>query len=106
MGVLIKAELKFPVTLMISYLGFADNEVIVDSISQQLIIPMQAQEVRVSNDVVISASRLSERIQTSLSSIQKLNAKQIQSTASGNFYQGLGNLKSRYNYIKYGLSSI
>ena len=90
---LIKAELKFPVTLMISYLGFADNEVIVDSISQQLIIPMQAQEVRVSNDVVISASRLSERIQTSPSSIQKLNAKQIQSTASGNFYQGLGNLK-------------
>lgn len=89
----LKAEIKFPVKITVTYLGYAEQEIEVSDEQQKINISLLPQEVRVSNDVVISASRISERIQTSPSSIQKLNAKQIQSAASGNFYQGLGNLK-------------
>ncbi len=89
----IKATATFPVTIQISYLGYALQDIDVADENQSLSVSMTAQEIRVSDDVVISASRLSERIQTSPSSIQKLNTKQIQFTPSGNFYQSLGNLK-------------
>jgi len=89
----IKTDVKLPVVLVVTYLGFADQEINVTEENQSIETALVAQEVRVSNDVVISASRVSERIQYSPSSIQKLNSKQIQSVASGNFYQGLGNLK-------------
>jgi outer membrane receptor protein involved in Fe transport len=89
----IKADVTLPAKLEITYLGFATLEIDVTENNQVINSSMQAEEIKVSDDVVISASRLSERIQTSPSSIQKLNAKQIQSVASGNFYQSLGNLK-------------
>jgi iron complex outermembrane receptor protein len=89
----IKADIKFPIVLEVTYLGFATQEINVTDASQKIEAALTAQDIRVSNDVVISASRLSERIQNSPSSIQKLNAKQIQSVASGNFYQSLGNMK-------------
>ncbi len=89
----IKADVKLPVVIEVSYLGFATEEINITDENQKIQIGLTAQEIRVSNDVVISASRLSERIQTSPSSIQKLNAKQIQFVASGNFYQSLSNLK-------------
>jgi iron complex outermembrane receptor protein len=89
----IKADITLPVTLEVTYLGFATQEISITNNYQSIQVQMAAQEIRVSDDVVISASRLSERIQTSPSSIQKLNAKQIQNVSSGNFYQSLGNLK-------------
>jgi iron complex outermembrane receptor protein len=89
----IKANATLPGILVISYLGYADQEINIISENQTLDIALEEQEIRVSNDIVISASRVSERIQTSPASIQKLNAKQIQNVASGNFYQSLGNMK-------------
>ncbi|MBK9328959.1 MAG: TonB-dependent receptor [Sphingobacteriales bacterium] len=89
----IKAAVKLPVVVEVSYLGFTTEELTISEENQKIQIGLIPQEIRVSNDVVISASRLSERIQTSPSSIQKLNAKQIQFVASGNFYQSLSNLK-------------
>ncbi|MDB5228318.1 MAG: TonB-dependent receptor [Bacteroidota bacterium] len=89
----IKASVTLPVTLEVSYLGFAAQEISVTEENQNISAALTAQEIRVSEDVVISASRVSERIQTSPSSIQKLNTRQIQFVASGNFYQSLGNLK-------------
>lgn len=89
----IKADIALPLTLEISYLGFATQEIAVSNTTSDIVVVMEAQEIKVSDDIVISASRLSERIQTSPSSIQKLNAKQIQFSASGNFYQSLGNMK-------------
>ena len=87
------ADVSLPAILVISYLGYADQEISITNQQQKINAALELQEVRMSNDVVISASRLSERIQYSPSSIQKLNSKQIQSVASGNFYQSLGNMK-------------
>ena len=89
---IIHGDIRQPVVIG-SYLGYATQEITVTEGNKKIVIALAPQEIRMSNDVVISASRLSERIQTSPSSIQKLNAKQIQSVASGNFYQSLGNLK-------------
>ncbi|MFN8284983.1 MAG: TonB-dependent receptor [Chitinophagales bacterium] len=89
----IKADVTLPAKLEITYLSFATQEMDVTEANQTVNVSMKAEEIKVSEDVVISASRLSERIQTSPSSIQKLNSKQIQTVASGNFYQSLGNLK-------------
>lgn len=89
----IVADVKLPVVIEVSYLGFATQEIEVTDENQTIQASLSPEEIRVSNDIVISASRISERIQTSPSSIQKLNAKQIQFVASGNFYQSLGNLK-------------
>ncbi len=89
----IKADVALPLTIEVSYLGFATQEMEVTSVTRSIDVNLVAQEIKVSEDIVISASRLSERIQTSPSSIQKLNAKQIQQVTSGNFYQSLGNLK-------------
>lgn len=89
----IKAAITLPAKLEITYLGFATQEIAITEKNQIVNMSMQAEDIKVSDDIVVSASRLSERIQTSPSSIQKLNAKQIQSVASGNFYQSLGNLK-------------
>ena len=89
----IKADVTLPSKVEVTYVGFATQEIAITENNQTINSSMEAEEIRVSNDVVISASRLSERIQTSPSSIQKLNSKQIQSVASGNFYQSLGNLK-------------
>jgi len=89
----IKADVKLPITLEVTYLGFATQTIEVIDVNQPISLLLVSEEIRVSNDVVITASRLSERIQTSPSSIQKLNSKQIQNVASGNFYQSLGNLK-------------
>lgn len=89
----IKAATTLPAILVVSYLGYADQEITIENELQTIDVALVAQEIRVSNDVVISASRVSERIQTSPSSIQKINSKQIQNIASGNFYQGLGTMK-------------
>lgn len=89
----IKADVKLPVTIEVAYLGFATQTIEISSENQPVSLELKTEEIRVSNDVVITASRLSERIQTSPSSIQKLNTRQIQFVASGNFYQSLGNLK-------------
>ncbi|MCB0507239.1 MAG: TonB-dependent receptor [Bacteroidetes bacterium] len=89
----ITANVTLPYTLVVSYLGYAEQEIQVTSANQTVDAALDEQIINVGNEVVISASRVSERIQTSPSSIQKLNSRQIQAAASGNFYQSLGNLK-------------
>ena len=77
----IKAYVKLPIILEVTYLGFATQTIEVIDVNPPISLLLVAEEIRVSNDVVITASRLSERIQTSPSSIQKLNSKQIQNVA-------------------------
>ncbi len=89
----IKADIKLPVTIEVAYLGYAMQTIEVTTENQRISLALKTVEIRASNDIVITASRVSERILTSPSSIQKLNAKQIQNVASGNFYQSLGTLK-------------
>jgi outer membrane receptor protein involved in Fe transport len=87
------SETKFPLELEISYLGYQTIVVSVQNATSKVIVEMEEGAVYITDEVVITGSRVSERITESNSSIQKLNALQIQNSASGNFYQSMGNLK-------------
>ncbi len=85
--------IKFPVELEISYLGYQTATITVQGAMARVGVELEEGAVYITDEVVITGSRVSERITESNSSIQKLNALQIQNSASGNFYQSIGNLK-------------
>lgn len=89
----LKADVKLPVDLEVSYLGYSNQTISITSLTQKINIALDNTAIRITDDIVVSASRLSERIQYSPSSVQKLNSKQIQNVASGDFYQSLSTMK-------------
>lgn len=82
---------KLPVTVIISYVGYNSLEIVVNDGSEIKEVYLE-EAVLIGQEVVVTGSRVSERIIESPVSIQKLNATQIANSASGNFYQSMGNL--------------
>ena len=83
--------LKFPVTLQVSSIGFNSKEVAVSAagaVSVKL-DPTSA----LAQDVVVSASRLPERILESPVSIERISAANIRNSSATNYYDMVGNLK-------------
>lgn len=84
--------LETPFTLQISLVGYATQEILINKQSSlDIQLSSQTEEL---NQVVVSASRVEERILRSPVSIEKMDAKAIQQTASANFYDALLNMKS------------
>lgn len=88
----IKVDVTNPVKLEISYVGYEKLEAEVNSSTTTLDLAMNVMIVP-GQEVVVSGSRISETIQESPASIQKLNAVEIREIASGDFYQGLSTMK-------------
>ncbi|MEP6748877.1 MAG: TonB-dependent receptor [Bacteroidota bacterium] len=83
---------KLPVTLVISSIGFATKEVDVASLSS----PVQVDFVPASSlgaEVVISASRVPQRILESPVSIERVSAANIRNAPAVSYYDVLANLK-------------
>lgn len=78
-------------SLVISHLGFYPETVFVKSESG-LNVKMEPRPFNAS-EVVISASRYDEKMLEAPSAIEKLNAFQLQSSASGDYYKDLNTLK-------------
>lgn len=83
---------ELPVTLVVSYTGFATQEIQVATDKDRLKIQME------SNDIVISAvevtgRRISEKQQQSALTMESLDNIGIRETPAANFYDGLGSLK-------------
>ena len=83
---------KFPVTLVISSVGFESKEVVVSNSKANVAVSL-TQGYVLGSDVVVSASRVAERILESPVSIERVSTAQIKSTASTNYYDMLANLK-------------
>lgn len=81
-----------PFTLVISSVGFATQEVSVTQNNQVVKISLKEAGV-VLTDVVVSASRVEERVLESPVSIEKLDAIALRTTAAANFYDAVENLK-------------
>lgn len=81
-----------PVTLVFSIVGFQSKEVEVTANNQNIDVVLEEQTI-FGGDVVVSASRVEESILQSPVSIEKIDVLDIQSTASTNFYDAIGNLK-------------
>ena len=83
---------ELPATLIISYIGYESQEIEVTqagSIGEVFL----SEEVLIGQEVVVTGSRVSERISESPVTIQKMNATQIANAASGDFYKSMGNLQ-------------
>lgn len=85
-------QLKFPIVLQITNVGYADKLVTVNSAGQSVSISLKQIAV-VLNEVVTAATRVNQSILASPVSIEKMNQKAIRENPSFNFYDGLQSLK-------------
>jgi iron complex outermembrane receptor protein len=83
---------KLPFTIVISSIGFAAQELEVKSTNTKLAIQLTTQTF-LANEVVVTASRTSEKILKSPVSIEKLDLKALKETPAASFYDALGNVK-------------
>ncbi len=83
---------KLPFTLVVSSIGFAPQELEVRNTNTKLAIQLTSQTF-LANEVVVTASRTSEKILKSPVSIEKLDLKALKETPAASFYDALGNVK-------------
>jgi len=90
-GVFTLEVINLPVTLTISSLGYSSEKITITDKSNDINIILK--ETYALNQIIISASRIPERIMESPVTIERVGGKFINNTASPNFYEGLKNLK-------------
>ncbi len=83
---------KSETILQISYVGYSLQELTVGKGETTLNIVLEP-AVIFGKEIVVTGSRISETIRESSASIQKMNSREIKEVASGDFYEGMGNLK-------------
>lgn len=82
----------FPVTLLFSSIGFASKEVTVESSSQAISVVLDP-VAGLGTEVIVSASRLPQRILEAPVTIERVNAATIRNAAATSYYDLLANLK-------------
>lgn len=80
------------VVLQVTYVGYELQEITVSKGVTYVEFRLQP-VVIFTKEVVVSASRVGESIMEAPVQIQKITAKQVENAASGDFYQGIGNLQ-------------
>jgi outer membrane receptor protein involved in Fe transport len=82
----------FPLTLIVSSVGYETQEFIVESESAALNFNLKQTSV-MGTEVVVSATRSQIRSLESPVSIERMNSSAIREVASANYYDAIGNLK-------------
>jgi iron complex outermembrane receptor protein len=88
----LKARLTYPFTLVFNALGHEAVELEIVSSSQPLNVTLEAKGV-LTNEVVVSASRVEESRLKSPVAIEKLDIRAIKETPAPSFYDALENVK-------------
>jgi outer membrane receptor protein involved in Fe transport len=88
----ISTDAALPFTLVVSYTGYASQEVAVAAAQSNLKVELEVQSI-LASEVIISASRVEERILESPVTVEKMDAIAIRQTAAPDFYDGISNLK-------------
>ncbi|MDI3322597.1 TonB-dependent receptor [Pinibacter soli] len=81
-----------PFVLVLTGVGFAPKEVNVKSLSDKIRVQLFTQTFY-ANEVVVTASRQSEKIMRSPVAIEKLDIRALKETPAPSFYDALGNVK-------------
>lgn len=81
-----------PFTLIFSGVGYGSKEVEVTASGQEIKLEM-SEEITFGQEVVISASRMEEKILESPVTVEKMDIIAIQQTSTHDFYDGIGKLK-------------
>lgn len=85
-----------PFTVVFSYIGFSSREVVIDKSQAGLNISL-SEESSLLQEVVVSASRVEEKLLESPVSIEKLDLQTIKSSASADFFDQMTKLKGVTN---------
>lgn len=83
---------QFPITLVFTSIGYEAQEIVVTDASTAVNVDFVATST-LGVEVVVSASRVPERILESPVSIERMGAASIRQAAAPSFYQGLANFK-------------
>lgn len=83
---------KLPLTLVVSYIGYATIEKQVTGSTTNIAIELESSAI-LGQEVVISASRTPERILESPVSIERISAAALKELPAPSFYEALNNLK-------------
>ncbi|WP_232826024.1 TonB-dependent receptor [Chitinophaga alhagiae] len=83
---------SLPLTLVFSYVGFKSQEVAVTDAGQAVNVQLASTEI-LGQEVVVSASRVTQSILESPVSIEKLSTRAIREAPAPSFYDGITNLK-------------
>lgn len=87
-----RTKVKLPFTLVFTSIGFEPQEVEVTATGSQLKVALATQTV-LGNEIVVSASRVQEKIMRSPVAIEKLDIRAIKETPAPSFYDALENVK-------------
>ena len=81
-----------PFTIVVSYIGYVSQDLVIDSHGQELNISLSPETYQL-DDVVIKGSRLSEKQKESPLTVESMDIISMKETPAVNFYDGLGMLK-------------
>jgi iron complex outermembrane recepter protein len=88
----IETKQNFPLTIIITFLGYNTKEFIVNEPSEKLKIKLASNEVAL-KAIEVSDIRISEKQKQSALTVEAMDLIAIKEVAGGNFYDGLANLK-------------
>ena len=83
---------KLPVTLIISYLGYTEKEVLINSQKKNRLIFLSS-DSKTLKEVRVIDSRLTQKQKESALTVEAMDIMAIKETPAANFYDGLGALK-------------
>ncbi len=81
-----------PFVIFVTGIGFAGQQFTINNVNTNLNIVLKEQAL-VGQEVVVSASRIEESVLKSPVTVEKMSLRDIQTTPSANFYDGLANIK-------------
>jgi outer membrane receptor protein involved in Fe transport len=82
-----------PFTLVFSGVGLETQEIQITKATQDVKVTLEAQAITIGNDIVVSASRVEEKILESAVTIEKMDAISIRQSATADYYDEIGKLK-------------
>ncbi|NCD69946.1 TonB-dependent receptor [Mucilaginibacter agri] len=85
-------NVKFPYTLVFTYVGFQPQEFEIKNVNSQLNIQLITQNL-LANEVVVTASRREEKLLKSPVAIEKLTINALKQSPGASFYDALENVK-------------
>lgn len=83
---------KLPFTLVVSSVGYAAKEVAINMNNQNVVVDLET-AFTLGDEIVVSASRVPERILESPVSIERISAAAIRNTPAANYYDMIATLK-------------
>jgi outer membrane receptor protein involved in Fe transport len=88
----LKITAGMPATLVISYVGYENQEYVVSDFNEKIKIKLKASNIQLES-VTVTDTRITEKQKESPVTVESMDAMAVKETAAVNFYDGLGSLK-------------